>query len=290
MFIQTEPQDDPNVMKFIPGREVLPSGTVRYLDAGQAAASPLASRLFAVDGVRSVAFDQEAITLHKADEADWRLLKAPVLGIVMEHFVAGRPVVDETPVIDAAPDAGKTLEMIGEPGPIASELKELIDTRIRPAVQPSGGDIVFRGFDTEGFVHLETTGGAASFLGRVESMLKHYVPEVAGVREFLDTAARPGLATSEGQAVKEVLDQRINPSVAAHGGHVALVDVREDTVYIRLEGGCQGCGLADVTLKQGIEVEIRRAVPAIAQVLDVTDHAGGSNPYYQPGKGGVSAV
>jgi Fe-S cluster biogenesis protein NfuA len=78
--------------------------------------------------------------------------------------------------------------------------------------------------------------------------------------------------------------------VAAHGGHVALVDVREDTVYIRLEGGCQGCGLADVTLKQGIEVEIRRAVPAIAQVLDVTDHAGGSNPYYQPGKGGVSAV
>jgi Fe-S cluster biogenesis protein NfuA len=284
MFIQTEPQDDPNVMKFIPGREVLSAGMVRYLDAEQAMASPLAARLFAVEGVLSVAFDQEAIILHKAEEADWRLLKAPVLGIVMEHFVAGRPIVEEAPTTDTAP------EMIGEGGPVAEELRELIDTRIRPAVTPSGGDVVFRGIDAEGIVHLETTGSAASFLSRIEAMLKHYVPEVAGVREFLDTAAKPGLATPEGRAVREVLEERINPAVAGHGGHVALVDVQEDTVYIRLEGGCQGCGMADVTLKHGIEVEIRRAVPAIAQVLDVTDHAGGTNPYYQPGKGGVSAV
>ena len=69
-----------------------------------------------------------------------------------------------------------------------------------------------------------------------------------------------------------------------HGGHIALVDVQDDTVYIRLEGGCQGCGMADVTLKQGIVVQIQETVPAIEKVLDVTDHASGSNPYYQPGK------
>ena len=83
-----------------------------------------------------------------------------------------------------------------------------------------------------------------------------------------------------------MLDEKINPSVAGHGGHIALIDVTEDTAFIRLEGGCQGCGMADVTLKQGIEVEIKGAVPSIAAVLDVTDHAGGDNPYYSPGKGG----
>jgi len=90
--------------------------------------------------------------------------------------------------------------------------------------------------------------------------------------------------------VQTVLDEKINPSVAGHGGHIALVDVRDDVVYIRLEGGCQGCGMADVTLKQGIETTIMREVPAISSVLDVTDHAGGSNPYFQPGKGGMSPV
>ena len=73
----------------------------------------------------------------------------------------------------------------------------------------------------------------------------------------------------------------MNPAVAAHGGRISLVDVQDDTVYIRLEGGCQGCGMAEATLKQGVEVEIKQAVPSITAVLDVTDHAGGSNPYYR---------
>ena len=97
---------------------------------------------------------------------------------------------------------------------------------------------------------------------------------------------KPGLETEEGRAIRKLLDEHVNPQVAGHGGHIALVDVAEDTVYLRLEGGCQGCGMADVTLKQGVATEIRRLVPSIVHVLDVTDHAGGSNPYYQPGKGG----
>lgn len=88
------------------------------------------------------------------------------------------------------------------------------------------------------------------------------------------------------QAVQDVLDQQINPSVASHGGWVMLLDVRDDIAYVELGGGCQGCGLADVTLKQGIDVMIRQAVPGIKQVIDTTDHAAGTNPYYTPGKGG----
>jgi Fe/S biogenesis protein NfuA len=89
-------------------------------------------------------------------------------------------------------------------------------------------------------------------------------------------------------AVQKVLDEQINPNVASHGGFVQLLDVKEDTAYVRLGGGCQGCGMANVTLKQGVEVAIRRAVPQIKSVLDTTDHASGGNPFYQPAKGGAS--
>ncbi|RMG45394.1 MAG: iron-sulfur cluster assembly accessory protein [Acidobacteria bacterium] len=86
--------------------------------------------------------------------------------------------------------------------------------------------------------------------------------------------------------VQEVIDRHVNPAVASHGGRVSLLDVREGKAYVRLEGGCQGCGMASVTLKQGIEAMIRQAVPEITEVIDTTDHAGGKNPYYQPAKGG----
>lgn len=92
------------------------------------------------------------------------------------------------------------------------------------------------------------------------------------------------------QAVQEVIDTQINPGVAMHGGHVALLDVKDDIAYIALGGGCQGCGMVDVTLKQGIEVMIKEAVPEIRQVIDTTDHAAGRNPYYQPSKGGPSPL
>ena len=108
--------------------------------------------------------------------------------------------------------------------------------------------------------------------------------------DYRDAIPKPGLASEDGKIIQRLLKENINPQVANHGGHIALVDVQDDTVYIRLEGGCQGCGMADVTLKQGVATEIQRVVPSITSVLDVTDHAGGSNPYYQPGKGGMSPV
>jgi Fe/S biogenesis protein NfuA len=112
--------------------------------------------------------------------------------------------------------------------------------------------------------------------------------------DFLETAQQSGFkienpnpvwAEPRAMAVQKVLDDEINPAVAAHGGFVTLLDVKEDTVFIALGGGCQGCGMADVTLKQGIEVRIREAVPEIVRVIDSTDHAGGTNPYYRPSKG-----
>ena len=286
MFIQTETQADINVIRFLPGRDVLPSGEIAFDDAADAARSPLAERIFTMSGVTRVVLDRDAVTVEKAGEADWAALKAPILGIIMEHYVSQSPIL-----LSAAETAalGEEPDMIGEDGPVARELKELIDTRIRPAVAPSGGDVHFRGFE-DGFVYLEMEGAAFAFRPRIEAMLKHYVPEVAAVRDFVDLKNKPGLATPEGIEVRRVLDEEINPSVADHGGHIALVDVQDTRVFIRLEGGCQGCGMADVTLKQGIEVGIRRAVPAITEVLDVTDHAGGTNPYYQPGKGGGASA
>ena len=90
------------------------------------------------------------------------------------------------------------------------------------------------------------------------------------------------------QAVQDVLDRDVNPAVAAHGGVVQLLDVRDGTAYIALGGGCQGCGMADVTLKQGVEVAIRQAVPEVVEVLDTTDHAAGANPFFSPAKSGES--
>ena len=172
---------------------------------------------------------------------------------------------------------------------LAAKIEDLIDTRIKPVAGQNGGDVSYRGFKG-GIVFLEITGAASELMMGIENMLRHYVPEVEGVADYRDAIPKPGLDTAEGKAIRQLLDERINPQVAAHGGHIALVDVKDDTVYIRLEGGCQGCGMADVTLKQGVATEIQSLVPAITTVLDVTDHAGGTNPYYQPGKDGMSAL
>ncbi len=283
MFIQTEATSDPRTVKFLPGQPVMGSGTVEYTDMASSAASPLARRLFAIDGVARVALDAETITVAISEADNWQVLKPAILGAIMEHFLSGDGVIDDAAEAPGGNGAGE------EEDEISAQIRDLIDTRIRPAVAQNGGDVIFHGF-SEGLVSLEMVGAGWAARGGVENMLRHYVPEVTGIKDYVDTSSKPGLNTPEGQAIMQLLDERINPSVASHGGHISLVDVQDDTVYIRLEGGCQGCGMANVTLKQGIEVEIKRAVPKITTVLDTTDHAGGSNPYYEPGKGGMSPV
>lgn len=181
---------------------------------------------------------------------------------------------------------------------IAAELMDFLRARIRPALAAEGGEVAFAGFE-DGVLTLELGGAGFStplfaLKVRIENTVRRDFPEVTEVRftdvarPAEDTSDKPGMRTPEAEAIQKILAERINPAVAAHGGYISLVDVQDDTAYIRLEGGCQGCGMADVTLKQGIEEEIKRCVPEIATVLDVTDHAGGTNPYFQPGKGDMS--
>lgn len=283
MFIQTETTADPETLRFLPGRSVTGSGTISFADTESAKRSPLAERLFGIGSVAGVALGPDYIAVTKTAEAEWAMIKTAVLRAIMEHFVEGGPAL-----LAAAGAAAGNDEAESE---IVEQIRELIETRIHPAVVQGGGEVAFQGYE-EGVVILDLQGPAIGLKQPIQNMLQHYLPEVTSVRPYDEhlRMQRPEMNTPEAIAVRRLLDEEVNPAVASHGGHIALIDVQDDKVYIRLEGGCQGCGMADVTLKQGVEVAIRRAVPSIAAVLDVTDHADGTNPYYQPGKGGVSPV
>ncbi len=283
MFIQTERTSNPATLKFMPGCPVMEKGTANFTDIEEARRSPLATELFGLDGISSVFLGSEFIIVTKSNDKDWEVMKPQILGAIMDHFQSEKPVIEEPDTKDA--DRDET----GAEDAVSAQIKELINTRIRPAATQDGGDVIYHAFK-DGVVYLEFHGSAMSLMTGIENVLRNYVPEIEAIKDYRDALPKPGLETPTGKAILEVLEKQINPSVAAHGGHISLVDVQDDTVYIRLEGGCQGCGMADVTLKQGVVTEIQRVAPGITNVLDVTDHAGGSNPYYQPGKGGVSPM
>jgi Fe-S cluster biogenesis protein NfuA len=181
MFIQIEQTPNPATLKFLPGVTVLESGTADFRDREDAARSPLAQRLFAVEGVCGVFFGNDFISVTKSDDQEWYILKPAVLGVVMEHFTAGRPVILD----EVAGDSAAGSEADGE---IVGQIKELLDTRVRPAVAMDGGDIVFHGFEN-GVVYLHMQGACsgcpsstATLKMGIENMLRHYIPEVMEVR------------------------------------------------------------------------------------------------------------
>jgi Fe-S cluster biogenesis protein NfuA len=191
MFIQTEVTPNPEVLKFLPGRDVMGEGTRDFREPSEAKASALAADLFDIEGVARVFFGPDFVTVGKHPSFDWPHLKAPILAAIMDHFTAGRPLF-----ADAADDqAGGHDEAIyeGETAQIVAEIKELLDTRIRPAVAQDGGDILFSKFDEKtGVVWLNMRGACsgcpsstATLKAGVENMLKHYVPEVTAVEQTL---------------------------------------------------------------------------------------------------------
>jgi Fe-S cluster biogenesis protein NfuA len=200
MFIETEPTQNPDRMKFLPDRRLLASGIAGFVDATASARSPLARRLFEVSGVEAVYLDPRSVTVTKSANVDWPLVKTMVMGTIMEHFLSGDPVIHD-------------------------------------AEQP---------------------------------------------------LPAPGLDSPDGKAIQDLIVRNINPQIASHGGSIALIDVHADTVFIRMQGGCQGCAMADVTLKQGVATQIKTMVPNITSVEDVTDHASGTNPYQGSEKGAQS--
>ena len=183
MFIQTEETPNPASLKFLPGRAVLDSGTINFADAEAAAPSPLATRLFEISGVTNVFFGSDFVTVTKAGDKDWFLIKPPILGAIMEHFVSGEPVMRDT-VADAHAASADDNEIV-------VQIKELLDTRVRPAVAMDGGDIVFEGFDN-GVVYLQMHGACSgcpsstmTLKAGIENMLRHYIPEVTEVRPVM---------------------------------------------------------------------------------------------------------
>jgi Fe-S cluster biogenesis protein NfuA len=189
MFIQTEATPNPEVLKFLPGREVMGEGARDFRDAADAAASPLAAELFAVDGVNRVYFGPDFLTVGKDAERDWSHLKAPILAAIMDHYMSGQPLFAGASEASGH-DEG---DYEGETAQIVAEIKDLLDTRIRPAVAQDGGDILFSRFDEKtGVVWLNMRGACsgcpsstATLKAGVENMLKHYVPEVTRVEQTL---------------------------------------------------------------------------------------------------------
>jgi len=185
MFIQTESTPNPATLKFLPGRAVLAGGTADFRDATAAARSPLAERLFRVEGVTGVFLGADFISISKADAQDWFQLKPALLGIIMEHFTAGRPVLLEAEAADSEADAARFDQADSA---VVEQIRELLDTRVRPAVAQDGGDIIFRGFE-RGVVYLHMQGACAGCPSStatlkmgIENMLRHYIPDVVEVR------------------------------------------------------------------------------------------------------------
>ncbi len=181
MFIQTESTPNPATLKFLPGRLVHETGRLDFASVDAARRSPLARRLFAIDGVGGVYLGIDFVTVTKA-KGEWPHLKPQILGAIMEHYQSGEPVVE--PEQDAASDTAAD----ADDDEITAQIKELIDTRVRPAVAQDGGDIVFERFE-DGIVYLQMHGSCsgcpsstATLKNGIEQMLKHYVPEVTEVR------------------------------------------------------------------------------------------------------------
>jgi Fe-S cluster biogenesis protein NfuA len=183
MFIQTESTPNPATLKFLPGRAVLAHGTLDIRDKAQAAQSPLAERLFDITGVSGVFFGADFIAVTKA-AGEWQQLKPAILGAIMEHFVSGAPVLQSE---RAAENAGDEFFAPEDSETVAS-IKELIESRVRPAVANDGGDITFRGFK-DGIVYLDMKGACsgcpsstATLRHGIQNLLRHYIPDVVEVR------------------------------------------------------------------------------------------------------------
>lgn len=183
MFIQTESTPNPATLKFLPGREVMGEGKVADFDSREAAErSPLARALFEVPDVSRVFFGADFISVTKAD-GDWKHLKPAILGAIMEHFTR------DLPLIEASAEEKDIPESDEEDSDVVAQIKDLIETRVRPAVAQDGGDIIYRGFDeASGVVYLHMRGSCAgcpsatlTLRNGIENLLRHYVPEVSAV-------------------------------------------------------------------------------------------------------------
>ena len=180
MFIQTESTPNPATLKFLPGNTVMETGTANFAAPDEAGRSPLAQSLFASEGVIGVFLGADFITVTKSGDQEWDVMKPIILGAIMDHFQSGLPAIEA--------DAADTGPADGDDDEVVVQIRELIDTRVRPAVAQDGGDIVYKGFE-DGIVYLHMQGACAgcpsstaTLKHGIENMLRYYVPEVQEVR------------------------------------------------------------------------------------------------------------
>jgi Fe-S cluster biogenesis protein NfuA len=185
MFIQTEATPNPNAMKFLPGEDISPDNPVHFASKEDSISSPLARKLFAIHGISAVFFGAEFITITKEENTDWVVLKPEILVSIMDHLAAKLPIFTEQKAKKEIPQ-----EYLSE---IERQIVEIIETRVRPSVAMDGGDITYRGFEN-GVVTLELKGACSgcpsssiTLKNGIESMLKHYVPEVESVEAIQDS-------------------------------------------------------------------------------------------------------
>jgi Fe-S cluster biogenesis protein NfuA len=183
MFIQTEATPNPATLKFLPGRALLENGTLDLRDSDDAAQSPLAERLFAINGVSGVFFGSDFVAVTK-DAGEWQQLKPMILGAIMEHFMSGAPLLNGT----GAEQSDDNEFFDAADAETVATIKELIETRVRPAVANDGGDITFKGFK-EGIVYLNMKGACAgcpsstaTLRHGIQNLLRHFIPDVIEVR------------------------------------------------------------------------------------------------------------
>jgi Fe-S cluster biogenesis protein NfuA len=189
MFIQTQPTPNPATLKFLPGQDVSPATPYEFAASEEAVASPLASALFAITGVRGVFFGSDFVSITKDEASDWAVVKPQALAAIMDHFVSGAPLLADSAPTSSGSEGEDDVVYEGETAEIVAEIKELIATRVRPAVANDGGDIIFKRFDVAtGVVYLAMRGAcsgcpssAMTLKTGVENLLRHYVPEVTAV-------------------------------------------------------------------------------------------------------------
>lgn len=225
MFIQTESTPNDDSLKFIPGVEVMPEGSAEFLDTRSALSSPLALHLMGVEGVRAVFYGPDFVTVSKDADIPWSVIKPEVYSLLMEHFSAGKPLFRSDAERDAAgPQDTRILDTDTD---TVAMIKELLATRVRPAIMEDGGDIEYRSFsEDDGIVYLKLKGScrgcassAVTLKTGIERMMMHYIPEVKGVEQVLDQ--------EEEIALKEFekLEKKLHPEEKEESPWVLLVPI-----------------------------------------------------------------
>ena len=186
MFVQVEPTPNPATLKFLPGKTVMTQGTQFYQDETSAGNSTLAQKLFQINGVESVFYGQDFITISKNETSNWTLLKPAIMGAIIEQFTTNNPLIEEPQFKKTYVEDKHSIK--SSDSDVVKKIKELLDTKIRPAVAMDGGDIIFNEY-VDGWIWLEMQGACqgcpsstATLKSGIENMMKHYIPEVRGVR------------------------------------------------------------------------------------------------------------